>query len=73
MNNACNKARFSTWAEANERLKEIRSRHLVKTKYRIPNRVYQCPKCNGFHLTSKEERHEEITIENPHPGWAKLL
>lgn len=73
MINACNKARFSTWTEANERLKEIRSRHVEQKKYRIPNRVYQCTQCNGFHLTSKEERPKSVSLENPNPGWAKLL
>lgn len=73
MNNACNKARFNNWAEANERLKDIQSRKQEYKKYKIPSRVYKCPLCNGFHLTSKEKRDNLVPLENYHPKWLQLI
>lgn len=73
MSNACGKARFSTWNEAYERLKEIQARGKEHRKYNIPTRVYKCQACRGFHLTSKERREKTIPLEEYNPKWLKLI
>jgi uncharacterized protein YlaI len=66
----CDKARFETKSDAISRVKEIKT---TRGDHRKPNRVYFCPDCKGYHLTSKAKRGKLIPLEKYHPGWAKLL
>lgn len=50
----CKKETYATEADARFRLKTIRSRNTKSSK--IPIRIYECPDCSGWHLTSKEDR-----------------
>jgi hypothetical protein len=43
------KKRFSTSAAAEVALKKINPTHKLK----MPTRVYKCPVCAGYHLTSQ--------------------
>lgn len=58
----CSKIQY-TKKEAEAILKRI-PKH--RTKRKKPVRAYQCPKCNFWHLTSKEYSEEKPReIENP--------
>lgn len=50
----CSKETYATEADARFRLKTIRNRNTKSSK--IPIRIYECPNCSGWHLTSKEDR-----------------
>lgn len=56
----CEKKRFSTKEEAQERLNEIRA---IDDGKRKPIRIYGCRVCNGFHLTSFD-RSLQRTVEH---------
>lgn len=58
----CVKTKFKTEADAEHALKHIKT---VRRKYRRekkPNRYYQCEICNFYHLTSKDELPEEVSL-----------
>lgn len=47
----CEKKRFRDQAQATAALRRITANPHQK-KPRQPQRVYQCPRCKGYHLTS---------------------
>lgn len=52
-NGACRtKRRYRSWNEAQDALTQIRR----KDRKQKPVRVYDCPQCHGYHLTSKPEQ-----------------
>jgi hypothetical protein len=53
-----NKGRYATWEDANRHLGNINK---CDSRIKKPIRVYECPFCNGFHLTSRED------FVKPHP------
>lgn len=66
----CNKVKFSK-IEAASALKHGLNKH---KKYRREVRMYNCPDCNYWHLTSKEEfalpEETELIFKNK---WEKLI
>ncbi len=47
----CQKAFFSSFSAANEKLAEIHKNHPLEEHK--PNHAYRCFRCGGFHLTSQ--------------------
>jgi hypothetical protein len=66
----CNKAKFRTKADAVKRVKEITS---LGGEHRKPKRVYKCPICRAYHLTSKPKRKKQIPLDSYNPAWSKLI
>jgi hypothetical protein len=50
---SCGKRRFRDKQQA---LRALRTLQRVGSRQKIPVRAYQCPACNGWHLTSKAHR-----------------
>lgn len=49
----CVKAKFASELSANMRISEIA---LQNTRFRRPNRAYQCENCGSWHLTSVSKK-----------------
>ena len=60
-----------TKREAEGALKQAQS-HRKKHKYRKECRIYHCPECNKWHLTSHENEPPSPQIK-PLPGFKKYL
>ena len=67
---SCEKAKFRTKADAVKRVKEINS---LGDEYRRPKRVYKCPICRAYHLTSKPKRKKQTPLDSYNPAWSKLI
>jgi hypothetical protein len=48
----CAKRRYNDEKEAKEALAEIKARK-SKIRHRKERRLYECPSCKGYHLTSQ--------------------
>lgn len=48
------KRRFRDRQEA---LRSVRHAAFVSTREKVPTRAYECPNCNGWHVTSKANRY----------------
>lgn len=52
----CPKVRFATRAKADARLDEIDREPRRARQVKLPVRAYFCPRCWGWHLTSRASR-----------------
>lgn len=66
----CSKRKF-TKKEAEGALNQI-EHHRKQHKYRKECRIYHCPECNKWHLTSHENEPPSPKIK-PLPGFKKYL
>lgn len=53
--NACGKARYPTRLDAMVILARLQMK-ASRNKARHESRVYECPRCKGWHLTSQPQR-----------------
>lgn len=59
----CNKTKFITKAVARQRMSEIQSEKRKREK--TPLRIYECPDCGFFHMTSRPMREfSDIQFDN---------
>lgn len=50
---ACGKRRWDTETAAKAGLRAVRHHTRARADWKVPVRVYECPDCAGFHLTSQ--------------------
>lgn len=55
----CKKVKYNSFQEAFIILKQIKSDPNYKKKEKKENRIYKCPLCSGYHITSISQ--QEIT------------
>lgn len=71
------KIKWNTKLDALLALENIKSKDKYNTVLHHnsqESRVYMCPDCKGWHLTSMSlQQYQEIKERGKHPSWKKLL